>query len=513
MFTDDARRDVYKKRREHDLRVFAGFLTFELFVEAAVRAGVRIASSPLNGVTLVWLGIAAAWNKTSSFVAILTQTLKMLQDQEHFPHSAFAQDLEQKRRQAQQRPRTSKHDPYGADPTSVSEAAFAKARQRLPVAFWMAVLGLLVERFEAQHADRLRFRHFRLLAIDGTRLTLPNEQERRAFYGRAKNDKGQHGAQAQMVLVQSPLTRLPVAYRLDALAVGEVTLARQLARQHVRAADLVLLDAGYCSYGLMWEIQNRNAFFCMRLRRGLNLRTLRRLDGRHDRLVRWTPKDSRGQWRKEGLPPAIDLRRIQYRVPGYRTMDLLTNVLTPEALSYDDRTRLASTPGVAAKLLPGVYHLRWQIETSYEERKVIQQLDGGLRSQKPAGIAYEVAGHVVLYLLIRWLIVEAALAHDEDPLRLSFTSAVEELKNLWPTMSTSSPQWVEDVLWPRLLERIASHPVPYRPGRSYPRKKNANGTALKSGARTKKGTKPATKSNPPGRRAQTKRTKAKRKQG
>ena len=513
MFKDDVRQDVYRKLREHDLRVFSGILSFELLVEAAVRAGVRIASSPLNCVTLVWLGIAAAWNKRSSFVDILTSTLKMLQDQEHFQHSAFAKDLEKKQRQAKKRTRTSKHDPYGADPTGVSEEAFAKARQRLPAAFWMELLVLLVERFEAQHADRLRFRHFRLLAIDGTRLTLPNENELLNFYGRAKNASGQHCAQAQMVLLQSPLTRLPVAYRLDALPVGEVTLARQLTRQHVRAGDLVLLDAGYCSYGLMWEIQNRNAFFCMRLRRGLNLRTLQRLQGTQDRLVRWTPKDSRGQWRREQLPPAIDLRRIQYRVPGYRTIELLTNVLAPEELSYDDLTRLTSTPGVAEKLLPGIYHLRWQIETSYEELKVVQQMDGGFRSKKPAGIAYEVGGHVVLYLLMRWLILEAALAHDEDPLRISFTNAVEELKNIWQTMSTSSQQWVEEVLWPRLLERIADHIVPYRPGRSYPRKKKAKGQATQAGPRNKKVEKKTTKPNPSTSKAKTKMANAKRKQG
>ena len=369
----------------------------------------------------------------------------------------------------------------------------------------MELLVLLVERFEAEHAARLRFRHFRLLAIDGTRLTLPTGKELRDFYGRAKNASGQHCAQAQMVLLQSPLTRLPLAYRLDALQVGEVTLARQLTK-YIRPDDLVLLDAGYCSYGLMWDIQNRNAFFCMRLRRGLNLRTLQRLQGTQDRLVRWSPKDSRGQWRREGLPQAIDLRLIHYRVPGYRTIELLTNVLSPEELSYDDLTRLTGNADVAEKLLPGVYHLRWQIETSYEELKVVQQLDGGLRSKKPAGIAYEVAGHVVLYLLIRWLIVEAALAHDEDPLRISFKNAVEELRNLWQTMSTSSLKWVENVLWPRLLARIADHIVPYRPGRSYPRKKK--GKTTKSGPRKKRAKKNTRKSNPSNSKAKSKMTNA-----
>jgi hypothetical protein len=479
MFRDDTRHEVFQRLREHDLRVFAGLLTFDVLVEAAQRAGVRIWSCPLNCVTLVWLGISAAWRKSESFVTILTGTLKLLQDQEHFGQGELAQDLKKQKRRAKKKKKTSKHNPYGADPSQVTEEAFTKARQRLPIAFWLQVLLLLVERFEAEHDARMRFRRFRLLAMDGTRLTLPNEKALRDCYGRAKNGSGQHTAQAQMVLLQSPLTRLPLAYELQPLRVGEVTLARQLTKS-LRTDDLLLLDAGYCSYGLMWDIHNRKAFFCLRLRRGLNLRTVQRFQGPQDRLVRWTPKDSRGQWRREKLPRSINLRLIEFRVPGYRTMKLLTNVLSPEELSYADFTRLTSNADVAKKLMPGVYHLRWQIETTYEEMKVVQQLDGGFRSKTPAGIAYEVAGHVVLYLLVRWLIVEAAAAHGLDPLRISFQNALRELLLIWPTMSVSSPEWAKKVLWPRLLKRIAAVTVPLRPGRSYPRKKKAKDKTKKS---------------------------------
>ena len=479
MFSDAMRQEVYDQLREHDLRVFAKQLRHSVFVEAARRAGLRLWSCPLNLANLVWLSIAAAWRKSESFVTILTVTLKLLQDQEHFGTSAFGQDLAQKQRRrrqlnhAKQRQKNpSKHQPHGQDPTRVSEEAFAKARQRMPLAFWVALIVLLGERFEAEHGQHLRVRGFRLLALDGTRLTLPDERALRSFYGTATNAKGQHNAQARMVLLQSPLTRLPLAYQVQPVKVGEVTMARHLAGG-LRPDDLLLLDAGYLSYGLLWDIQRRQAFFCIRLQRAMNLRTLRRGQGPGERWVRWTPKDSRGQWRREGLPCAIDLRLIEYQVPGHRRIQLLTNVLASEKLSYDDFARLTTTAGVAEKLLPGLYHLRWQIETSYAEMKIAQHLEGGFRSRTPAGIAYEVAGHVVLYLLVRWLIVEAAVRHGVDPLRISFCNALRELDQLWATMVVSSPEWVARVLMPRLLERIASHIVPLRPGRSYPRKRKA----------------------------------------
>jgi hypothetical protein len=482
MFSDPARQEVYDQLRQHDLRVFAKQLTSSVFVEAALRAGLRLWSCPLNLVNLVWLGISAAWRKNESFVTILTVTLKLLQDQEHFAQSTFGQDLgnRQRRRRRQQqhaqkhKKKPNKHRPYGSDPTQVTEEAFAKARQRMPLAFWVQLLLLLGERFEEVHAERLRFRGFRLLAIDGTRLTLPDEKALRTFYGTASNGHGKHHAQARMVLMQSPLTRLPVAYELQPVKVGEVTMARRLAAG-LRAEDLVLLDSGYVSYGLLWDIQHRSAFFCLRLQNAMNLHTLRHDKRTGERWVRWRPKDSRGQWRREGLPRSLDLRLIEYHVPGHRRIQLLTNVLSSERLSHDDFSRLTTTEGVAEKLLPGLYHLRWQIETSFAEMKIGQQMEGGFRSRKPAGIAYEVAGHVVLYLLVRWLIVEAAVQHDVDPLRISFANALRELQLVWATMVISSPQWVATVLLPRLLERIASHIVPLRPGRSYPRKKKAKG--------------------------------------
>jgi hypothetical protein len=62
------------------------------------------------------------------------------------------------------------------------------------------------------------------------------------------------------------------------------------------------------------------------------------------------------------LPLSIDLRLVEYHVPGHRRIRLLTNVLDQARLSYDDFSRLTTTPGAAEKLLPGLYHMRWQIE-------------------------------------------------------------------------------------------------------------------------------------------------------
>jgi hypothetical protein len=469
MFTDELRCNVWDDIRQQDMRAFSGQLTAATFAKAAFRAGVKLGKNPLGLANLVWLGIAAAFHGTMSFACILTTTLKLLEDQQQ---SAVRLDKARKQGKRRLKGKRSKHDPRREDPTVISEAAFAKARQRMPMAFWIELIIALGEDFEEQHGDLHRFRGFRILAMDGTRIDLPECAELRNHFGTAKNAFGLQQPQARMVMLQFPFTRMPYRYELAPVSCGETTLAMQLCA-HLRRRDLVLLDAGFWSYGLLWKIQKQEAFFALRLKSTVKLVTLERL-GNSERLARWTPKDSRGNWRKAGLAKSIDLRVIEYRVPGFRRQAIVTNVLSQKEISYDDWTRLStSCQDAHRKLSVGLFHRRWEIETSYHEMKVDQGMEGQLRSRVPESIAYEIAGHVVLYLLLRWLMVEAAVKHGLEPLRLSFLEAFRELGLMRSSLLTSSPEWVRDVLLPRLLDRIAEHQVPERPGRHYPRRKKS----------------------------------------
>jgi hypothetical protein len=468
MFIDPIRRNVWDDLRQQDVRAFARWLTPATLTEAAARAWVRSGCSPLCLFNLVWLALAAALQPGLNFANILTATLKLLEDNEAFAHTAIGRAKQKAAKQPSRR--QSKHDPRRDDPTQVSEEAFVQARQRVPVRFWVALLNVLTEQFQAEHADRLRCYGFRLLAIDGTCLDLFDSAANRQHFGTARNARGSHRPQARMTMLQMPLTRMPLRYELEPLAVGEVTMAGRLA-EAVGAGDLVLLDAGYWSYGLFWRLAHQHACFAIRLRQGPKFKTLRRL-GPKETLVRWTPKDSRGQWRALGLPKSMELRVIRYRVPGYRPTAIVTNVLDPARLSREDWVRLAVEADEEGRLLPGVYQRRWEIETTWRELKVEQGMND-LRSRTPGSVAFEVAGHVLLYLLVRWLIVEAATAHGVDPLRLSFVEALRELEQMRVSLLYASPRWAVEVLLPRLLERIASHRVPQQPGRSFERHKKA----------------------------------------
>lgn len=467
MFKDERRDKVWNEIRQLDLRAFGKFLPQEMFDQAALQAGVRVGCSALNVVNLVWLGIATAIQHTASFAFVLTTTLKLLEDQETFYSTALGKQKQRAQRQRKRQSKAgqrSKHDPYGTDPTEVSEEAFAQARQRMPLSFWMALLTVLAERFEQDHSRHLHFRDFRLLAMDGTMLPLANVSCLREHYGRPKNSSRKKAApQARMVMITLPGTRIPIAYEVSPLAESEVTLAGRL-MQHVRADDLLLMDRGFLTYGLFWQIQLRGAYFCTRLKKNIKYKRLKAL-AHKDWLVEWKPKDSRGQWKD--LPRSIQLRVIHYQFPGFRASALVTNMLDAQRLPRADWLRLARDCDDNGKLTPGLYHRRWEIETTYFELKVVLKTKS-LRSRTPASLEYELAGRVIYYLLIRWLIVVAAEKYDLDPLRISFTNAVREVELMRMSFITGSAEFAQELL-SRLLARIADHTVPSRPGRHYPR--------------------------------------------
>jgi hypothetical protein len=486
VFTDEQRYEVWQEFRQRGIRAFADQLTLGMLAEAAKRSGVKLVKSPLGLANLVWLGIAAALHNVESFASVLVDTLKLLEDQQDFYGTKVGKAKKNgpRRKQKgggktpkQKRGKQSKHHPYRSDPTEVSEEAFVKARRRMPLSFWMNLLVVLGEKFHEEHSATLGFRGFRLLAIDGTCLDLPNWEPLRKHFGTSRNARGDQKAQARMVLMQFPLTRLPYRYELCPLDQGEVTIARRLA-QHLRKNDLVLLDACFWSYGYFWDIQRRNAFFAIPMKRNYNLKRAGQL-GPQDQGMSWTPKDSRGQWKKEDLPKSIKLRIITYQLPGFRPQKLATNVLDASKISRDDWVRLTTECNKNGKFCPGLYHRRWEIETTYRELKVEQGMEKGLRSRTPESIQYEVAGHLVLYLLVRWLIVAAAAKHGLDPLRLSFKNALRELIAIHRSLVTATDRWAVTLL-ERLLDRIAAHQVPSRPGRQYPRRKQSTNHKRKS---------------------------------
>jgi hypothetical protein len=478
MFKDGHRGTVWDQLRQRDLAVFNRFLTREAVVEAAVRAGIVVGKGPLSVVTLPWLAVSAALHVGKPFADVLVVALKILSDQPGWKQSPLGRQCEtrrqsrRKKRGKQGKQKRPNHDPRGHRLGSVSEEAFVQARKRLPLSFWAWLLMVLSERFETAHSAADRWKQFRLLMLDGTHVPLQRWARLLKYFGTASNGKKKalKRPQARMVMLALAKTRMPWRYEVTPWTTHEQAIAHRLLGG-LRANDLVLMDRGFWSYALFWQIAQQGAFFGIRLRSNISMKTVKKL-GAGDRIVVWRPhrkSQRKGLVSWEGLPREITLRVLDYQIRGFRKSAVVTNVLDPGQTSREDWIRLAGHDTAGQVIEAGLYHRRWAIETLFNELKVRQGMVKCLRGRKPESIHYEIAGHVLLYLLTRWLMVEAGEAHQVDPADLSFVAAQNELQDMRQTLLTAALQRIRRVLLPRLFERIAQHRIAFRPGRHYPR--------------------------------------------
>lgn len=130
----------------------------------------------------------------------------------------------------------------------VSEEAFCQARKQLTIGFWRKLWERVVSRFEAKFAPSMLWKNtYRLLAIDGSDVDLPNAPKIARFFGRPSNGKGEgRRPQAKIVALCSVFTGFCFAFKLIGKPFTEHHALRHLIRR-LRCNDLVLMDRGFFS--------------------------------------------------------------------------------------------------------------------------------------------------------------------------------------------------------------------------------------------------------------------------
>jgi Transposase DDE domain len=347
-----------------------------------------------------------------------------------------------------------------ADVPAVAQAApdlsaLTHARLRLPV----GVLQSLAAGQIRQARDSAgRWRRLRLLALDGTTLSMPRTEALFNHYGAHR---------ARTTTVRYPLARLCTLlavgtstiadYRFGPFTTSETAMATTMLGS-VGPGDLVLADRGFAGSPTLARLEGRGADFLMRKNARLRVDRLPVLQrfGRDDFLTDLTMS-----------PPA---RRQDPTLPEtVRVRVFRATWTTPagEKLSEWFVTSLLDAKRFKRKRLARLYHERWRIEISYLEFK--QAFHGDvLRSKTVATVEKELAAHVLAYQLVRRLMVAAAAKHHEKPTEISLLGAARLVVRFSHHMA-AAPARALPILYERLLDAIAACRIDVRPGRLEPR--------------------------------------------
>ena len=330
------------------------------------------------------------------------------------------------------------------------------ARKRLP----KEVIQRMAFEFcrEAQAVTVDRWKGFRLLAIDGTTVSMPREAALFEHFG-------QH--RARTTAVRYPLGTfaclldvagsLVLDYRFGPFDPGEMTTTVPLLSS-VGPGDLLLIDRHFSGSPFLARTYATGADFLTRknARRKIEpLPVIERLG--HKDFVTEIPMDKPTRRADPTMPASVRVRvfKATWKTPaGEKVTEWFMTSLT-DAKKYPKRT------------LAKLYHERWQIETGYDEFKCALHADV-LRSKTVDNIYKEIAAHVLAYQMIRRLIVAAAQKHDKKPTEISFLNAARWVMHFSHRMA-AAPARMLPYLYQALLDAIASCDVDVRPGRLEPR--------------------------------------------
>lgn len=131
---------------------------------------------------------------------------------------------------------------------SVSEEAFCQARGQLTLGFWRTLWNELVRRYELAFGAAQRWKgKWRVLAVDGSDMDLPNAPDVVRFFGKPGAVGGNaRRPQAKLVALCSVFTGFCFGFKLLTKRFTEHAAVAHLCRW-LRKDDLVLMDRGFFS--------------------------------------------------------------------------------------------------------------------------------------------------------------------------------------------------------------------------------------------------------------------------
>jgi hypothetical protein len=288
------------------------------------------------------------------------------------------------------------------------KSSIARARTRLGPAPLRALFAEVARPLATRKTKGAWYRGWRLVALDGTTLDVPDTPANVAAFGRPGGSRGQ-GAfpQVRLVGLVECGTHAVVDAAMGGLHLGEGTLAPSLARS-LGPGMLLLVDQGLCGLELWRTFQATGAELVWRCRQDVKLKVLAVF--------------ADGSWASELGAGHPKHKRVAVRVVDYR-LDDPGRPGKPEG--YRLLTTIADPERAPAAELSALYPQRWETETALDELKTHQRGPGVvLRSRDPDGVRQEVWAHLLVHYAIRTLMHQAALGAEVDPDRLSFTRSL-----------------------------------------------------------------------------------------
>jgi len=350
----------------------------------------------------------------------------------------------------------------------VTKSAFTQARAKLNAWAFVRLSEVAFDTFYAQ-AEIYTWYGFRVLAVDGSRLMLPNHPTIKAEFGEhsfgPKADSVR--SMAMISMLYDVLNLVTIDARMDKYAASERDLLEQHLETDLKCADnLLLLDRGYPSINLLYLLTAKKIHFCIRMTDHwwLSVKDLLK-SGEREKIVSFKlPKKDRKKL--ANYPEIVDIelkcRLLKIDLPDGKYEILCSSLTDMQTYKYDE--------------FEGLYHLRWNEEESYKMLKSRVEVEN-FTGKTARAVRQDFFAKIFLMNLC------AIYSHPiEEKVRAEYIEN-EQRKHAQKINRTHALATLRDILVPMFIRRKAEQSIKafdtlventrelIRPERKVPRKK------------------------------------------
>lgn len=366
---------------------------------------------------------------------------------------------------------------------TVTASAYCQARHKLKHTAFIELNQKAVVNTLYSDDQYQTFWGFRLLAIDGSKIVLPDNTETQETFGtiawKTKTENGTEiqGEQvyAQASVLYDVLNNIALDATLGKATAYEVDLAIEHL-QYTQLGDLLIMDRNFPSYRMLAELSHRHRQFVIRCSSS-SFETARQMlkgGGADSQLVTLTPCAKQAALIKQlGLPMSLRVRFVRVPLSTGDYEVLVTSLLNETEYPTNEFLTL--------------YHFRWGVETFYGLLKTRLELENFTGTSTEA-IKQDFYATIYLSGLESLLTATAQTQLDAKktkyPQKVNRAVSFNAIKNealalLWSDMETQP-------LLEKLTALFLTNPVSERKHRNSPRVKSSDRKLLNFHKRQKK---------------------------
>lgn len=345
----------------------------------------------------------------------------------------------------------------------VTASAFCQARKKFSAAAFIELNQVTTQHF--YHAAKVeKWQGFRILAVDGVKLHLPDEAEIHQTFG----GQGNQYVDAFSMALGSALYDVFQNIILDARICPYRSSEREIAFQHLAATqvgDLVLYDRGYPAFWLIAAHQHYERDYCMRLKADFNQEVRDFVaSGKKQAIVTLKPNEkAQHKCQEKGLscdPQTV--RLIRTKVKNNRYI-LMTSLLDTARYRMSD--------------FKALYHKRWQIEEAYKRQKSWLEIEN-FTGKSVLSVKQDYHARILSLNLIAITVFVAKQSCLNESSRRKYRYQINFAQAL-STMKDCVVKLLYGLISPlnlsRLLKTVSQSLTAIRPDRCFARKKRGAG--------------------------------------